>query len=262
MLRLGLVIATLTAVTLPLIPLQWLSITLRLPSRRAIPVIYHRLVCRLLGVRIHLRGECVKPPVLIVSNHVSWLDIPVITALLPAVFVAKREVASWPLFGLFAKLQRSVFVDRERRHNTADASTEIAARLAEGDPVVLFAEGTSSDGNRVLAFRSSLLGAAQMAPRPDGTGGIFIQPLSIAYIGLDGFPIGRQHRPLVGWYGAMDLLPHLGEIIRRGAVDVVVSWGEPIRYNGRADRKATSRAMEVSVRRMTAAALREPLPVR
>ena len=157
MLRLASIGIAVGAITAALILPQWLAVALRLPARRLIPVVYHRAICRLLGVRIRIVGNPPRRgPVLLVANHVSWLDICVLTALAPVVFVAKREVATWPLFGLLAKLQRSVFIDRTRRAATRDTNAEIAARLAEGDPVVLFAEGTSSDGNRVLPFRSSL----------------------------------------------------------------------------------------------------------
>src|SRR6202011_3813730 len=113
----------------------------------------------------------------------------------PVVFVAKREVAGWPLFGLLARLQRSVFVDRKRRHKTGEVNAQIAQRLAEGDPVVLFGEGTSSDGNRVLPFRSALIGAARDAlVEAEHSGRVLIQPLSVAYTRLHGLPIGRLHR--------------------------------------------------------------------
>jgi lyso-ornithine lipid O-acyltransferase len=185
----------------------------------------------------------------------------VLTALAPVVFVAKREVASMPLFGRLARLQRSVFVDRERRLLTAATNAEIAARLAEGDPVVLFAEGTSSDGSRVLPFRSSLIGAAHAVLANVTDGGekdaiVWIQPLSIAYVGLDGLPLGRPHRPCVAWYGDLDLLPHLAEVMRRGAIDVSVSWGEPVACGAATDRKALARSLEATVRRMTVSALR------
>jgi len=337
--RLIVVSAAIAAITAALIPPQWLSVKLGLRSRRLIPVVYHRMLCALLGVRIRVVGERARADrLLIASNHVSWLDISVLVTLAPFVFVAKREVAGWPLFGLLARLNRSVFVERERRSKTAHVNREIAARLAEGDPVVLFAEGTSSDGNRVLPFRSSLIGAAQAAlayapseettgarrfglsvradaqptcqdpsdvrqagcfarsplageewqggyaselsacgpplslslprqgggkpysnttPRSDGSDcPILIQPLSIAYLGLDGLPMGRQHRPYVAWYGAMDLLPHLAEIIQRGAIDVVVTWGEPVSIDRTTDRKAITRALETEVRRLTGRALR------
>src|SRR6266571_3968335 len=121
MLRVVLVVAVVAVVTVVLMPVQWLSVVLKLPTRRWIPVVYHRMICALIGVRVHVVGaRSTEYPLLVVSNHSSWLDIPVITAVAPVVFVAKREVASWPIFGLLAKLQRTVFVDRTRRHKTAE----------------------------------------------------------------------------------------------------------------------------------------------
>ncbi len=197
------------AITLVLIPVQWISVALKLPSRRSIPVLYHRMLCALIGIRIREVGERVREhPLLVVANHCSWLDVPVIAAVAPVVFVAKREVAGWPLFGLLARLQRSVFVDRERRHKTGEVNAQIAQRLAEGDPVVLFGEGTSSDGNRVLPFRSALIGAARDAlAEAEHCGRVLIQPLSVAYTRLYGLPIGRLHRPVAAWYRDMELLP-------------------------------------------------------
>ena len=259
MLRPILILAAVAAITLVLIPVQWISIVLALPTRRSIPVLYHRMLCALIGVRIREVGARVREhPLLVVANHCSWLDIPVITAVAPVVFVAKREVASWPLFGLLAKLQRSVFVDRGRRHKTGEVNAQIAQRLAEGDPVVLFGEGTSSDGNRVLPFRSALIGAARDAlVEAEHSGRVLIQPLSVAYTRLHGLPIGRLHRHIVAWYGGMDLSPHLIRVLREGVFDVVVTWGEPVAYEAETDRKAVAKSLEFSVRRLTIAALRD-----
>jgi 1-acyl-sn-glycerol-3-phosphate acyltransferase len=259
MLRAILVIAAVAAITLVLIPFQWISVALKLPTRRSIPVLYHRIVCALIGVRIRQIGERVREhPLLVVANHCSWLDISVITATAPVVFVAKREVASWPVFGLLAKLQRSVFVDRHRRHKTGEVNAEIAQRLAEGDPVVLFGEGTSSDGNRVLPFRSALIGAARDAlAEAEHSGRVLIQPLSVAYTRLHGLPIGRLHRHVVAWYGGMDLAPHLFRVVREGAFEVVLTWGEPVAYEAQTDRKTLTKSLESTVRRLTLAALRD-----
>ena len=243
-------------ITSALIPVQWVAVRCRLPLRRSIPVFYHRILCRLLGVRITVVGEiCAGRPLLIAANHVSWIDISVVTALAPVVFVAKREVAAWPLFGLLAKLQRSVFVDRAQPRRTPEVNREIAGRLADGDPVVLFAEGTSSDGNRVLAFRSSLIGAAHAALDAAG-GSVLVQPMAIAYTRIGGVPAGRQHRPQVAWYGAMELVPHLLDVLRRGAIDVTVSWGEPVECAAVTDRKALARMLEEKTRAMAIRALR------
>jgi lyso-ornithine lipid O-acyltransferase len=262
MLRIAAVTVAVTTITVVLIPLQWLAIRLGLPARRAIPVAYHRALCTVLGLRIRSEGQRVAArPLLIVSNHISWLDIPVISTVAPVIFVAKSEVGTWPVFGLLARLQRSVFVDRNRRHKTGEVNAEIARRLTEGDPVVLFAEGTSSDGNRVLPFRSALIGAAGevLAGRDrDGREArpVVIQPLSIAYTGLQGVPMGRRHRPVAAWYGDLDLLPHLKRVLAGTALDVVVTWGEPMTFDLAADRKTVARSLEATVRRLTTAALR------
>jgi 1-acyl-sn-glycerol-3-phosphate acyltransferase len=256
--RLLLVVPAFVIFTLTLIPVQWLALRLNLPLRRTLPNFYHRVVCRIVGINIRVVGERVaEHPLMIVSNHVSWLDITVITALAPVIFVAKSEVATWPFFGLLAKLQRSVFVDRNRRQNTARVTAEIAQRLSGGDPVVIFGEGTSSDGNRVLPFRTALIGAARdTLAEAEHTKRIWLQPMSIAYHGLLGIPLGRQHRPLIAWYGDFKMLPHLTGVLRRGAIDVTVSWGEPVAFDETSDRKQVARALEIRVRRLTSEALR------
>jgi len=244
--------------SLALIPVQWLAVRFAWPLRRRIPTFYHRFVCRVLGIRITEIGYRIGAhPLLIVSNHTSWLDISVITAVAPVVFVAKSEVANWPVFGLFAKLQRSVFVDRGRRHKTADVNSEIAERLTGGDPVVLFGEGTSSVGNRVLAFRTALIGAAGDAlAEAEHVERVWLQPLSVAYTRLLGLPLDRHARNRVAWYGGAPLWPHLSWLVARGAIDVVVTWGEPVAYGEASDRKAVARQLEHAVRRHTVAALR------
>ena len=175
-----------------------------------------------------------------------------ISALAPVVFVAKSEVASWPVFGWLAKLQRTIFINRQARHQTGAASREIAGRLLGGDAVVLFAEGTSSDGIRVLPFRSSLVGAVHHAlGNSTHHTHVTVQPMSLAYVSLSGVPMGRGLRTRVAWYGDAALIPHLLAVLASGAVDVTVSWGEAIAYDMSADRKAITRDAEQSVRRMT-----------
>jgi 1-acyl-sn-glycerol-3-phosphate acyltransferase len=258
MLRLVYVFGAIGAFTLALLPVQAVAVWLDLPLRRRIPVLFHRLACALLGIRVHEIGRRMhEHPLLIVANHSSWLDISVITAVAPVVFVAKHEIASWPVFGLLARLQRTVFVDRSRRHKTRDVNAEIAQRLAEGDPVVLFGEGTSSDGNRVLAFRSALIGSARDAlAEAEHTGRVWIQPVSLAYTHMRGLPLSRHDRPRVAWYGHMSMAPHLIGMARRGGVDVSVIWGEPVAFDEQSDRKQVARALETQVRRRTSQALR------
>src|SRR4051794_1493221 len=257
MLRMAFVLVVFALVTIVLMPVQWLAVALKRPLRRRIPVFYHRFVCRLIGVRVRASGAPVGDrPLLIVANHSSWLDISIITSLAPVVFVAKSEIARWPFFGLLAKLQRTVFVERDRRHKIGDVNAQIARRLAEGDPVLLFGEGTAGDGNRVLPFRTALIGATRDAIASAGNDKIWIQPLSIAYVSQQGIALGRHLRPRAAWYGKMKLTEHIGRIVRIGAVDVSVTWGEPIAYDGATDRKSLARQLESSVRLHTIAALR------
>ena len=263
MIRAVLVALAFFALTLALLPLQLIGILFDLRLQRSIPHLYHRILCALIGVRIREVGtRSSASPALILSNHVSWLDISVISALSPVVFVAKSEVARWPVFGWLAKLQRTVFIDRQARHQTGAATREIAGRLLGGDAVVLFAEGTSSDGTRVLPFRSALVGAVHHAlGNSTHHTSIIVQPMSLAYVGFGGVPMGRALRERVAWYGDADLIPHLARVLASGAVDVTVSWGEAIAYDMSADRKTIAREAEKSVRRMTAAALRASPPV-
>lgn len=251
--RAWLVLVPVVLVTLLGIPLQWLSVALRLPTRRTLPVLYHRIVLTLVGVRVKVVGAPAPArPLLIVSNHVSWLDIPVLGSRLPLCFVAKSEVAGWPGVGLLARLQRTIFVDRAARTATARVAGEMAARMNDGDPVVLFAEGTSSDGNRVLPFRSALIGAARQSMGDEEGMAATIQPLAIAYVGLSGMPLERARRPRLAWYGDMDLAPHLMEVLRRGGVDVELRFGAPLAAGGR---KAAAQEAERAARAMLAGAL-------
>lgn len=253
-------IAGLVVATLILLPVQWLCVRLSWRAQRTIPVVFHRIVCRLLGVRVRQVGaEATQRPLLIAANHVSWLDISVLGSRMPLSFVAKSEVASWPLFGTFARLQRSVFVDRQRRTATARTTSEIARRLTDGDAMVLFAEGTSSDGARVLPFRSALIGAAQAAlagsGEADAVETVWVQPLAIAYTRMHGLPMDRRVRPAVAWFGDMDLAPHLWGLLKIGAIDVEVIWGEPVAVAPQTDRKALARMLEASVRHAVTTAL-------
>lgn len=261
MVRALLIGAFFLTITPLLISLQWLLDRLHLPGWSFISCNYYRVLCFLLRIRVRMAGAPMRGrAVLFVCNHVSWVDIVVIGSIAPIAFVAKREVASWPLIGITAKLQRTVFVDRTRRHLTGEAVAEIVGRIRNGVSVVLFAEGTSSDGNRVLPFRSALLGAVEEAGST-GQERILIQPMSIGYTRQHGIPMGRQHRPLVAWYGDLDFVPHIRTFIERGAVDAVVSYGEPAPADSNIDRKAITKQLESTVRRLSAAALRGQAPI-
>ncbi len=267
-LRGGAILTGFFALTVPLMPVQAALLHLSRDKARRFPHWYHRRVCRLLGVRIEIEGEVARDrPVLLVANHTSWLDIPVLSAVAPVSFVAKKEVGGWPFVASLARLQRSVFVDRARRTAVGAAAGEILSRLAEGDTIVLFAEGTSSDGNRVLPFMTSLFAAAKPSGRngaqaPDAV----VQTLSLVYTRLHGIPIGRADRPMVGWYGDMEMRSHAWGLLKAGPLDVRIRVGPPIPLASFADRKDLARQSEAEVREHVVRILRgrpvdEPLAI-
>ena len=224
------IVAVFLTVTVVLLPLQWLAIRLRFPLRRTLPHRYHRFVCLLFGIRIAVLGQPAQGGVLMIANHSSWLDIAILSAVWPVSFVAKSEVNRWPFFGTLARMQRSVFVRRERAQTLANRE-KIRRRLLEGDALVIFPEGTSSDGNRVLPFRSALLSTAEFAAGStagDRLAAVPVQPVSIAYTALYGIPMGRENRPLFAWYGDMEMVPHLWEAILAGPIEVVVQFHTPL----------------------------------
>ncbi len=260
--RAGIALARLAAITTVALPLQWLAVRFSWPVARTLPGWWHRRALEALDVRIRVSGAPVTArPLLVTPNHASWLDIPVIGSLMPVSFVAKAEVATWPVFGLFAKLQRSVFVDRTRRTATGRAASELADRLSSGDCMVLFPEGTSSWGDRVLPFRSALLGAARAAIDVGGHDEVFVQPMTVAYTRIAGLPVGRAERHRVAWVGDDELMPHLWGIATAGGIDVEIVWGEARPFGTTTDRKSLTADLEAGVRAGLSACLHPVQPI-
>jgi 1-acyl-sn-glycerol-3-phosphate acyltransferase len=245
--------------TMLLMPVQAIGLLLHQRWVTSFPRFYHRCCCRILGLRVRRIGEPVTArPVLFAANHVSYLDITIFGSLIAGSFIAKREVARWPLFGWLAKLQRSVFIDRQIR-STAEQRDSIAGRLAAREALILFPEGTSGDGNRVLPFKSALFSVADQA----ASGPVTVQPVSIAYTRLDGMPIGRRFRPLFAWYGAMAMAPHLWRVLGLGTIEVVVEFHPPTTLAACGSRKTLARYCEARVAGGLAGALtgrRRPRP--
>lgn len=208
------------------IPIQAVARLLRLPLAKRLPRSVHRGCVWILSAKLEVRGKRVKKgAVMFVANHTSYLDISVLGALIQnGAFVAKSEVATWPVFGLCAKLQNTVFVDRRSRL-AGEQAEKIRDLLRTGGRLILFPEGTSNDGNHVLPFRSALFAAAETRL---GDAPVKVQPVSIAYTHLDGIPMGRHLRPFFAWYGDMELASHLWQLMGIGRVRVVVEFHEPV----------------------------------
>jgi len=230
--------------TLACMPVQAVCLALPGRSKVAFARLYWSVSSRLLGLQVRMIGALAGPTagrrVVFVSNHSSWLDIPVLGGTLDACFVAKDEVAGWPFVSTIARLGRTVFVSRQR-HATGRERDALRARLAAGDNLLLFPEGTTSDGSRVLPFRSAFFAIAEGENPP------LIQPVSIVYDRLGGLPTGRACRPVFAWYGDMDLASHFWRFAQHRGLRVSVLVHAPLDPATFASRKALAEAVWRSV---------------
>lgn len=208
---------------------------------------FHARAAARLGIELRITGTPNPArPTLFVCNHVSYLDIAAIGSVLETCFVAKGEVATWPAIGGLARLQRTLFVAR-RREAVAEQVAAIRDRLDAGDNLVLFAEGTSTDGRAVRRFKPALFAALPAD--------VAVQPMWIAYRALDGQPLDDKTRDRIAWHGEMTLLPHLLHLAGRRRVAVDIGFAPPFRVAGFPDRKAVASACESRVAKGLAAAL-------
>jgi 1-acyl-sn-glycerol-3-phosphate acyltransferase len=211
------------------------------------PVRLQRILCAGLGARVRQHGEFSPAGrQLIVANHVSWLDIPILGSLRPMSFLAKKEIGNHWVGRELVALQGVVYVDRQRRRGIPEVNARMAAAMSAGAPVVLFAEATTGDGNRLLRFRSSHFEAIRLAA--GGGGETVVQPVYLAYSRMSGLPIARAERPIVAWYGDMRFLGHLLRYARTAGVNCDVYCGTPIAITPDMNRKAIARLTEAAVR--------------
>jgi len=204
-------------------------------NRPRLPWLFHKALTRALGIHVTVHGRQLRHGgILYVANHLSWADIPVLGSRMLASFVAKSEVGGWGMIGWLAGLSRTVYVERDRRHRAGDARAAIVERLAAGDNVILFPEGTNSDGIGVLPFKSSLFAALEGT----GTEDFLIQPVTIAYTRLNGLPITRERLPDIAWIGDTQLWPHAIAFMSLGKVRAELRFHPAIRAGDFGGRKA------------------------
>lgn len=245
-------------VTVCLLPFQLIFLAAGHHWRTRLPRLWHRAALWAIGVRVEVKGKLGdRRPLLVVSNHSSWLDILVMASVADVTYVAKAEVKDWPVFGMLARLQRSIFVEREQKRKSQDQANEMAERLNAGEVVVLFPEGTTSDGNRLLVTKSTLFAAATAAAQTSPTGMVDVQPAAIAYTRIHGMPMGHYHRPVAAWPGDIELLPHLIGVLKTGAIDAEVNFGPPIEVTTATNRKALAVQAESEIRRLMEECLRD-----
>ncbi|MEE4300481.1 MAG: lysophospholipid acyltransferase family protein [Pseudomonadales bacterium] len=204
--------------------------------------VFHRGVARLFGLRLHAIGTPRRDGGTIwVANHATYLDVFVLGSLLDASFVAKAEVAAWPVLGKLAKLQDTFFFERDPRRSREQIE-RLRQHLQAGRNLILFPEGTSTDGVRVQPFRSTLLEAAV------GAEGVAVQPVSIAYTRYDGATMAPAERDYYAWYLPMTFLPHFLHGMGLKRADVEVRFRPALAGPDIGDRKSLARRLEEEVR--------------
>lgn len=208
--------------------------------------VFWKGLCTVIGLNVRVIGAVAQRtddgrPVVFVSNHSSWLDIGVLGGQVDACFVAKGEVGEWPVIRTIARLGRTLYV-RRSRSSTGRERDAMVERLKSGDNLILFPEGTTSDGSRVLPFRSAFLSIAELPATAAGRPPM-IQPVSIVYDRLASLPAGRATRPLFAWYGDMDIGSHFWRLAQHKGMRATVLLHAPIDPELYSSRKALAAAI-------------------
>lgn len=228
-----LLIAMISAVVF-VAPVQALAQRRRWAVRDRIQIGFCRLVCRIIGIEVTTTGVTPQQgPLFVVSNHLSWTDIIALASVHPFVFLAKKEVSTWPVLGFLARLQRTIFVDRNTPKLISSVNAALAQALRDGLDVVVFAEGTSTDGSTPPRFNSAHFDALRDVDA-------VVAPAAIFYT-LDGKVSD------VGWYGSMTFLPHLGALLNLRKLRCHIAFGEEIHASGK-DRKTLASQTQSAVR--------------
>ena len=238
----------LTKVGLSILPVMATQAVLRKTSPRMakkFPHQYYRWLNRSMRARVTITGNPISnEPCLLISNHASWQDILLLGGTMPVSFVAKSDVAAWPVIGTLAKLGGTLFIDRTRRHAAGTTKNEMQERLESGETIVLFPEGTTNDGNQVLPFKSSLFGASQLEINGKP---LKVQPVSIAYQKVWGLPMSRARRTLFAWPGDIGFTEHLWRNLKSGPLDVAIHFHPATTISEAGCRKSLSKLCEEQV---------------
>ena len=219
--------------TLALLPFQLIVFFLIKKFTYEIPYFYHILCRKIFGIKIKIFGNVsINSPTLLISNHASYLDILVLGSILKTSFVAKKEVAKWPLLGILAKLQNTIFIDR-KISSLISQENEIIKHLNEKKNLVIFPEGTSSDGNRVLPFKSSLFNIFERNLNSK----IFVQTTTIVYKKINGSLMSHADRKNITWHSDMDLIPNIFNVLKKLSIEIEVIFNDKFIPSKEYDRK-------------------------
>jgi len=219
--------------TVALLPFQFIIVFFIKNYAYIIPYFYHKICLRIFGIKIKTFGKVsINSPILLISNHASYLDIIILGSLFKTSFIAKKEISKWPLLGILAKLQNTIFIDR-RVSSLKNQENQIIKHLNEKKNLVIFPEGTSSDGNRVLPFKSSLFNIFEKNLNSK----ILVQTITIVYKKINGIPMNRIERKNITWHSNMDLIPNIFNVLKKLSIEVEVIFNDEFLPSKEYDRK-------------------------
>ena len=203
-------------IILALAPIQFILVKIKLKYRIYIPIIFHKTLLKILGVKVKLIGQKTSiRPLILAGNHTSYIDIIILGSIMPICFIAKQEIKSWFLFGFLAKMQNTIFIKR-KNFKTLENIKSINNDLDSNSAVVLFPEGTTNSGKKILNFKSSLFNVFE------NNNTLRLQNFSLCYTHVNSMPIDNRTRPLISWYGDMNIVKHLLNFLKLSSVNATL----------------------------------------
>ncbi len=212
--------------------------------RRRLIMTYYEFMIHMVGLKLDIKGSLSKKrPLLLVSNHASYVDVFVLGSLFPMSFTPKREVRGWPVIGWLCMIADCVFVERTPRA-MKQAQEEMQQRLTDDKILVIFPEGTTNDGQKVKAFKSGFFELAAQTDPP-----LPVQPVTITYTHANGqqLPNEKDAREQIAWYGDTDFASHFIGLLGLRSIRATVIIGKPMKMEDFESRKELCKACEVEI---------------
>lgn len=227
------------AIVVLMAPAQTIAKFFKIFDPLALRLKSHRMIARLMKMKVRVVGKMSdKKPTIFVANHSSYLDVSALGSVIPASFVAKSDVADWPLIGRLARVQDTAFIERKSTR-ALDQKNSLGSLIEQNKSIIFFPEGTSSNGLTVLPFKSSLFSLAEKR-LPNGEA-ITVQPVTIVCTGICGKKMTKDLMPHYAWYGDMTLVPHLWTAFKLGEFELEIVFHKPVSIDNFANRKELSK---------------------
>lgn len=204
---------------------------------------WHKVACLIVGLKVEVVGKpATGQQIIYISNHLSYLDIPVVGSVVRGSFVAKEDIESWPIIGYMGKAQQTAYISRNST-NAQKVAEDLDVMLKKGKSLILFPEGTSTAGDTMHPFKSSLFSLAI----PKGLPPIAIQPFIIELIDVDGKPLTKESRDYYSWYADMEFEPHIWVFLQMKGATVRLTFLDVITPSAGQNRKELCKIVEQQI---------------